>query len=851
MMNRQHGRMILESIENGPLISPSIEENGVIRPKKYSELSATEVIQADCDVKATNIILQGLPPEERKCKLYDEFDKFAYGETLREFYLRFSLLPNDMNNYNMKPKQFQVNTKFLNTLPPEWSKFVTDVKLSQQYSHNQLSTTLSITYPPNDFQSSVHHNVYSPSSSIPQVEYAPSVNQQPEFSQPDSGLIVLVFQKDPGIAEAQPTHTVITHNAAYQANDLDTYDSDCDEINTAKVALMANLSHYGSDNLAEEIFQRDNSFSQESVPSFDQLFKINKLNAQSQEKDMLIKKLKERIKSLSRNMKEDKIKKKLKEIETLNIELDHRVTKLIAENEHLNRPISNFMTRSNHYEKVMVITTLKDNIRKLKGKAIVDDAVTSHPIDPELLKVDVAQLAPKLRNNMTAHSDYLKHTQEETATLRKIVEQGRSLNPLNTSLDYACNTKKDKIQQTPSNTKKNKIEAYPRTVRSSLRNKNCFVKTRDTASVQNSKLNVNSDLQYVTCNGCLFFNNHDMYVLDFINNVNARVKSKSVKKTLKRKVWKPTGKVFTNIRYIWTPNGRTFTIVGNACPLTRITITAKVPLRKPIALKSNTPKHMVTLVYSRKPKASRNNVLVVQIVLWYLDSGCSKHMTGDRSQLTNFVDKFLDLEVAFRQHTCFIRNLEGVDLLSESRGNNLYTMSLGDMMASSPICLLSRASKTKSWLWHRRLSHLNFDNETEFVNQTLREYFEHVGISHETSVAGSPQQNGVVERRNRTLIKAARTISRPTLHEMTPVTISSGLVPNPTSSTSVDHPALEVIAPITEIVAPEPVASIGSPSSTTVDQDAPSPSKSQTTPETQSPIIPSDVEDDTHDLDVA
>ncbi|GKE46639.1 hypothetical protein Tco_1477897, partial [Tanacetum coccineum] len=63
MMNRKHGRMILESIESGLLIWPTIEENGVTRPKKYSELSATEAIQADCDVKATNIILQGLPPE--------------------------------------------------------------------------------------------------------------------------------------------------------------------------------------------------------------------------------------------------------------------------------------------------------------------------------------------------------------------------------------------------------------------------------------------------------------------------------------------------------------------------------------------------------------------------------------------------------------------------------------------------------------------------------------------------------------------------------------------------------------------------------------------------------------------
>nr|GFA54761.1 hypothetical protein [Tanacetum cinerariifolium] len=110
---------------------PMLEKDIVTRPKKYSELSATEAIQADCDVKATNIILQGLPPKERECKLYDEFDKFAYkkGESLREFYLRLSLLLNDMNIYNMKLEQFQVNTKFLNTLPPEWIKFMTDVKL--------------------------------------------------------------------------------------------------------------------------------------------------------------------------------------------------------------------------------------------------------------------------------------------------------------------------------------------------------------------------------------------------------------------------------------------------------------------------------------------------------------------------------------------------------------------------------------------------------------------------------------------------------------------------------------------------------------------------------------------------
>ncbi|GJU20758.1 retrovirus-related pol polyprotein from transposon TNT 1-94 [Tanacetum coccineum] len=85
------------------------------------------------------------------------------------------------------------------------------------------------------------------------------------------------------------------------------------------------------------------------------------------------------------------------------------------------------------------------------------------------------------------------------------------------------------------------------------------------------------------------------------------------------------------------------------------------------------------------------------------------------------VGQFCDsnLEVAFRQHTCFIRNLEGVDLLTGSRGDNLYTLSLGNMMASSPICLLSKASKTKSWLWHRRLSHLNFGSINHLARHGL------------------------------------------------------------------------------------------------------------------------------------
>nr|GFA06958.1 hypothetical protein [Tanacetum cinerariifolium] len=364
MLNRQHGRMILESVEHGPLLWPSVIEDGETRLKKSFELSSVEAIQADCDVKATNTILQALPPEI-----------YALVST----------------------HKFQVNTKFLNTLPPEWSKFVTDVKLvrdlhttnvdqlhaylgqheyhanesyhqpkfqqqastyqsspyttsyhtPQFVSHGSSSSNLSISYPMNDTSSTVNHTAYMASS--PQIDYAPIAHHPLEFSSPKTRLVVPVFQKgdDPinainhmmsfltsvvtsrypainnqlrtssnpcqqatindGRVTIQLIHGrqnhmsagssrpfvsgsggtsrrkrvivcynckgfarrgvglssrsrngrsstnqyVVTTNAAYQADDLDAYDSDCNELNSAKVALMSNLSHYGSDNLAE------------------------------------------------------------------------------------------------------------------------------------------------------------------------------------------------------------------------------------------------------------------------------------------------------------------------------------------------------------------------------------------------------------------------------------------------------------------------------------------------------------------------------------------------------------------------------------------------------------------------
>nr|GEW54552.1 retrovirus-related Pol polyprotein from transposon TNT 1-94 [Tanacetum cinerariifolium] len=989
MLNHQHGRMILESVEN------------------------TEAIQTDYDVKATNIILQGLPPEvyalERECKLYDEFDKFAYRkrESLRDFYLRFSLLLNYMNMYNMKLEQFQYA------------------------SQAPSSSNLSISYLPNDIQSSVNHNVYKASSLIPQMEYAPTVHQQYEFSSPETGLVVLVFQKgddpidainhmmsfltavvtsrggkilrvtiqpiqgrqnsgkghmskqctkpkrkrdakwfkdkvllvqaqangqvlqeddleflaDPGMAETLINQYIFTNNAAYQADDLDAYDFDCDELNYAKIALLANLSHYGSDNLIESLeietlkhtlyehlqekesleqnitllkndfqqeesqnidrelalekqalgfqnpcylksaqqlrpklydgsvieksnaivihdleetlllaeeslqpeepnlsasttivevpkelpkvslslsgdvkernvkreieefetlnieldhrvtklvaenehlkqtykklydlikplrvrskeqcddlikqvnlksaeisnlnaslqekvlvitalkeslsklkgkdvevnnqlkkenFQRNTSFSQESAPTFVELFEINDLKAQSQAKDTVILKLREKLQSLSGDVKERKVKREIEDIETLNIELDHRVTKLVAENEHLKQTykqlydsIKPSRVRSKEQcddlikqvnlksvetsdlnaslqEKVLVITALKESLSKLKCKDVVNEAVPLHSIDPELLKIDVAPLASKLRKNKTVHTDYIRHTQEEAATLREIVESERLLNPLNTSLYYACK--------------------YSKRIQELL---NILQQTCPCITDVGSKLVAN------------------------FGAINHLARQVLVRGLLKLKF-------------------------------------KKDHLCSPCAMGKSMKK-------SDKPKSEDTNQ--EKLYLLHMDLCGPMHVESVNGK------KYILIIVDDYSRFTWVKFLRSKD---EAPDFIIKFLRMIQVRLKVPV---------------RRIQN---DNGTEFVNQTLRDYYEEVGISHVTSVARSPQQNGVVERPNRTLIEAARTMSTrriveiihvdfveltamaseqsssgPALNEMTPATISSGLV---------------------------------------------------------------------------
>ncbi|GKA22856.1 integrase, catalytic region, zinc finger, CCHC-type containing protein [Tanacetum coccineum] len=671
----------------------------------------------DCDVQVKNIILHGLPPDVYALVNHQEAAKDIWdrGETLYEYYWRFSQLINDMHTIGMTMKQVQVNTKFLNALTPEWSKFVTDVKLAKS------------------FYTTNYDQLYAYLSQLPKVSLVNESLKKLKYQ-------LASFEK---IVKKRTTSDAIT---------------------------------------ADENTEVQTVFNQMEA-AVDQ--------SQSQEKDTVIRKLKDRIKSLSGKDSVENVKKDIDKIETINIKLKHSVAKLLFENDNLRKErehlksiykdqfdsirktcvqskeqcaserererereresIENSNLNDQLQEKVFAIAALKNELRKLKGKNVVDTAVSKPS----------ATIAPEI--NIPKQTDSLK-TKDSNKPL--LTSTGVKPTTSASGSKPSGNTKKNRISRPPSSNQKNKVEEHPRKVKSSLNKTNSIFEPISNAHVKHSVRNAMFESICAICNKCLFDANHDMCVIDYVNDVNVRSKSKS-KRNQMRKVWKPTGKVFIEIGYSWKPTGRTFTIVRNKCPLTRFTSTKVVPTKETTNKSVLTPTQGI-IVYSRKTKASRSvgsssKVKIVESktsntkepkqswgstvsdvpsssfndcrfendhiaeIMGYGDYQIGNvtisqvyYMEGLGHNLIS-VGQFCDsdLEVAFRKHTCFICDLEGVDLLKGSRGSNLYTLSLENLMLSSPICLLSKASKTKSWLWHRRLSHLNFDYITTLAKQGL------------------------------------------------------------------------------------------------------------------------------------
>nr|GEV46062.1 putative reverse transcriptase domain-containing protein [Tanacetum cinerariifolium] len=1045
---------------------PTIKEDGVTRLKKYSELSAADAIQADCDVKATNIILQGLPSEvyalvsthklakelweriqmlmqgtlltkqEKECKLYDEFDKFRYqkGKTLEwSKFVTDVKLVRDLHTTNVDQlhaylgqheyhanevrlmhertsdpfalsyhhPQFQQQASTYQTSP-----YATSYHTLQYVSQAPSSSNLSISYPLNDISSIVNHNAYMASSSIPQIDYAPTVPQHSEFSSPKTGLVVSVLQKgddpidainhmmsfltvivtsrpfasgsggasgkqrvivcynckggghmskqctkpkrkrdakwfkdkvllvqaqangqvlqeeeleflaDSGTADSSSNQNVVTTNDAYQADDLDAYDSDYDELNSAKIALMENLSRFvpQTELSAEQAFWSRYSVKLEEPNLFaitnivevpKELPKVSLMNSR-------LKMLKFYLASFDMVVKE---RTTVTAITEGTWGFEH--TKACFIDDII--PFVKALNELFHSFDQFLIDELSEVQQVFKQ---MEQAVEQHSVEKN-------KFWNKMKNVLQENDRLL--TQALSIDIVNIVVHDNAKSAcMNMDVCERCVTIESEL-------KRNFIK------------KDCYetlFQKYNTLEKHCISLEVNNQLKKeISQRNTLFSPESALTFAELfeINDLKAQAQEKDT--------------IILKLRE------KLFSLNGD--------------------------------VNERKVKREVEEIETLKIELDH------KHMTGDRPQLVNSVQKFLgtvkfrndhvtkiigygdyqirnvtisqvyyveglghnlfsigqfcdsDLEVAFCQHTYFIHNLDWVDLLAGSRGNNLYTLSLQDMMASSLICLLSKASKTKSWLWHRRLSHLNFAAINHLARQGLvrglpklkfekdhlcsacamgkstkktnkpkyedtnqeKLYLLHMdlcgpmrveSVNRKNENLGKLQPKADIEifigyaptkkayriynRRTRRIVEtihvdfdeltamASEQISSgPALNEMTPATLSSGLMQKSSPSTpfvpplrndwdllfqpmfdelqnpppSVDNQAHEVIALIPDVIPLGQDDSTGSPSSTTVDQDAPSLSKSHTTAETKSTVIPQDVEEENLDIEVA
>ncbi|GJV48758.1 retrovirus-related pol polyprotein from transposon TNT 1-94 [Tanacetum coccineum] len=620
-------------------------------------------------------------------------------------------------------------------------------------------------------------------------------------------------------------------------------------------AIRQNISHKPIE--YEKLNRLSNDFGKCFTPqqelSAEQAFWLRMFNPTSKPSDASRVKI-EAPKELPKVFKEqfDSIKKTRVRTKEQSDSLIDKLNLKSAKNKDLKAQIQN---------KVFVITSLKNDLQKLIGKEIVDIAAQTpyaHIVVPDMFKLDLEPLAPRLLQNREIHIEYLKYTQEQADILRGIVEQAKAKQPLDKELDFSCkhaqriqellvyvqdicpdaikfnekkvaltpknkvkkgrfvepltsssnikqvessktsdsntpvlpstglkcstskygskptgNKKNDRISRTPCRNIKTKVKAQPRKVNK----KNSVVEPICDVDVKNSLLNTNSEPICATCKKSMFDGVHDMYLLDFVENMNSH--AKSAKKYKKQNIWIPTGSS-KKAKIVESKNANhskpNHTWGSNAID---------IPSSSSLVLTVRFGNDNITRIM-RYGDYQLGNVTISRV--YY-----AERLGHNLFSVGQFYDA--DLEVAFWKNTCFIRNLEGVDLLFGSRNINFYTISLNDMLKTSLICLLSKASKTKCWLWHLHLSHLNFGTLNKLAKDGLARGIPRLKFqkdhlcsacalgkskksSHQPKAKDTNQEklyllhmdlcgpmrvariNGksIVERRNRTLVEATRTM---------------------------------------------------------------------------------------------
>nr|GEZ20829.1 hypothetical protein [Tanacetum cinerariifolium] len=543
MLNRQHGRIILESVKRGTLLWPSITEEGVTRLKKYSELSAAEAIQANFDVKATNIILQALPSEiyalgSSSSNLSISYPMNETSSTINHnaymasapqidyapsahHQLEFSSPetrlvvpvsqkgddPIEAINHMMSFLTSVVTSRFLATN----NQLRTSSNPRQQATINDGMVTIQLIQGRQNHMSVGSSRLFASGSGgtskrqrdkvlLVQAQANGqgrqnhmSVGSSRLFASGSGGtsgrqrVIVCYNCKGEGHMAKQCTQPKRKHDAEWFKDKVLLVQAQAN----GQVALMANLSHYGSDNLAEAIVvldtedtlmlakesrskmiekQNDPQMIDKKTESSTEQDFWSQYSVQSDEPNLSGTTIVEVPKELPKVSMVNSCLKKLKfHLANFDMVVKERTTATaITEGtrgfEHtkacfrddiipfmqslkelftyfdqwLIDEVTEVQSVFTQMELAVEQHSLKEQLNKLKGKAVLTKAVSLNPIDPKLLKVDVTPLVPKLRKNRTGHTDYIRHTQEEAATIRKIVESERLLSPLNTSLVYAC-----------------------------------------------------------------------------------------------------------------------------------------------------------------------------------------------------------------------------------------------------------------------------------------------------------------------------------------------------------------------------------------------------------------------------
>nr|GEX57027.1 integrase, catalytic region, zinc finger, CCHC-type, peptidase aspartic, catalytic [Tanacetum cinerariifolium] len=916
--NRQHGRMILESVESGPLLWPSIDENGVTWLKKYSELSPIEAIQADYDVNTK--FLNTLPLEWSKfvtdVKLVrdlhttnvDQLHAYVgqheyHANEVRLMQERTSdplalVAHHQMNNLTYQQHQQSYHQHQLQPQASTYqsSHYPTPYHPPQYESQAPLSTLVSLTHPSNDVQSSVNHNVYYPSSSMPLWNMLqlfihnlsslhlilgsyPSINNQLRTSSnPRQQATInngreekLEFLADPGITETSITQYAVINNAAYQADDLDTYDSDCDEHNLAKIALMANLSHYGSDNLAEAKLSveqafcfrysvqheepnlsRNNSFSQQSAPTFDQLFEINDLKAQSQEKDTVIMKLKERLKSLS------------EAVATACFTQNRSIIRL----RHGKTPYELLHNKLPDLSYLYVFGALcyptndSENIGKLQPKADIGISIGYAPTKKafwiynrrtrrivKTIYVDFDELTA-MASKQSSSGPALNEMTPVTIS-SGLVQKYSSLTPyvppLRNDWDFLFQSMFDELLNPPPSVDHQAIEVIapiadviPPVQANLTGSPSSTIVDQDVPSL--SKSHITADTQSSVIPQDVKEDNLDIEV-DHIRNdslfgvpIPEVTSAQSSSMASPHSIVQPDHQILQHTSK-WTKDHPLNNIIGQLSRLvsTRLQLheqalfyyydaflTSVEPKTYKEALtqscwieamqeelneferlenkarlvargyrqeegidfeESFAPVARIEAIQIFLAYAAHKNMVVYQMDVKtaflnarqglvrgllklkfekdHLYSACAMGKSTKKSHKPKSEDT--NQEKLYLLHM----DLYGPMRVESINGKKYILVIVDDYYRFKWVKFLRSKDEAPNFIIkflkmiQVRLKvlvrRIQTDNRTEFVNQTLREYYKEVGISHETSVARSPQQNGVVERRNHALIEAART----------------------------------------------------------------------------------------------